>query len=489
MIPIAHHRSELQRIARQAMLERGLQPDFDRLALSQLDAIVGPASPNSDSLPDLRSLLWCSIDNDDSTDLDQLSVAEDLGSGVVKILVAVADVDALVSKATPIDVHAAQNTTSVYVAGHMYPMLPERLSTDLTSLGPDCDRVSLVIEYVVNPDGSLGDTQVSRALVRNQAKLAYNAVAAWLDGQGPLPAPAAQVKGMDGQLRMQDEAATRLRKLRHAQGALDLQSLEARPVFEGDMVVGLHEEKPNRAKYLIEDFMIAANGVVARFLEKHGRPSLRRVVRSPERWAKIVAVAARYGELLPAEPSARALEGFLAKRRAADQLRFPDLSLVIVKLMGAGEYVMEMPGEEPVGHFGLAVKDYAHSTAPNRRFPDLVTHRLVKAALAGRPAPYSSSELSTLAGHCTVQESNAAKVERQVRKSAAALLLEKRVGEVFEGVITGDADKGTWVRTFDPPAEGRVNVAPGGRHVGDKVRVRLVATDFERGFLDFEPAH
>jgi exoribonuclease-2 len=403
--------------------------------------------------------------------------------------VAVADVDALVAKATPIDVHAAQNTASVYVAGHIFPMLPERLSTDLTSLGPDCDRVTLVIEYAVNPDGTLGDTQVSRALVRNQAKLAYNAVAAWLDGQGPLPAPAAQVKGMDGQLRMQDEVATRLRKLRHALGALDLQSLEARPVFEGDAVVGLHEEKPNRAKHLIEDFMIAANGVVARFLEKHGRPSLRRVVRSPERWAKIVAVAAGYGEQLPADPSARALEGFLAKRRAADPLRFPDLSLVIVKLMGAGEYVMEMPGEEPVGHFGLAVKDYAHSTAPNRRFPDLVTHRLVKAALAGRPAPYSSSELKTLAGHCTVQESNAAKVERQVRKSAAALLLEKRVGEVFEGVITGDADKGTWVRTFDPPAEGRVDVAPGGRHVGDKVRVRLVATDFERGFLDFEPAH
>ncbi|HEX7598281.1 MAG TPA: ribonuclease catalytic domain-containing protein, partial [Polyangia bacterium] len=439
MKPNVHHRSELQRVARNAMLERGLQPDFSPVALKQLEAIAGPAVSNGANLRDLRRLLWCSIDNDDSTDLDQLSVSEDLGGGVIKILVAVADVDALVPSSTPLDAHAAQNTATVYVAGHIFPMLPERLSTDLTSLGQDSDRVSLVIEYAVNPDGSLGDTKVSRALVRNQAKLAYNAVAAWLDGQGPLPEPAARVQGMDAQLRMQDEAATRLRNLRHAQGALDLQSLEARAIFDGDLVVGLHEEKPNRAKHLIEDFMIAANGVVARFLEKYGRASLRRVVRSPERWAKIMAVAAGYGESLPALPSAKALEGFLTKRRAADPLRFPDLSLVIVKLMGAGEYVMERPGEEPVGHFGLAVKDYAHSTAPNRRFPDLVTHRLVKAALAQRPAPYSEAALSTIAAHCTVQEANVAKVERQVRKSAAALLLEQRVGQVFEGVITGAA--------------------------------------------------
>ena len=481
-----HQRAELQRVARKAMLDRGLQPDFDAAGARQLDGIRGPATAEGGAVRDLRGLLWCSIDNDDSLDLDQLSVAEDLGGGAVKILIAVADVDALVDKGTPIDQHAASNTASVYVAGHVYPMLPERLSTDLTSLGPDCDRLSLVIEYAIKPDGTLGDTSVGHALVRNRAKLAYNAVAAWLDGQAPLPEPAARVKGMDVQLRMQDEVATRLRHLRHQQGALDLQSLESRAVFGGDAVVGLQPEEPNRAKQLIEDFMIAANGVVARFLEGKARPSLRRVVRSPERWAKIAEVAATLGEALPAEPSARALEAFLLKRRAADPLRFPDLSLVIVKLMGAGEYVVELPGETPVGHFGLAVKDYAHSTAPNRRFPDLVTHRLVKAALGDSPAPYSVAELTQIAAHCTLQEGNVAKVERQVCKSAATLLLESRVGESFDGLITGAADKGTWVRIFNPPVEGRIVRGFQSLRVGDKVRVVLVHTDFDRGFLDFE---
>jgi exoribonuclease-2 len=468
------------------MLERGLQPDFDPGTSKQLDAIPGPAVANGGVVRDLRDLLWCSIDNDDSRDLDQLSVAEDLGNGTVKVLIAVADVDALVAKSTPIDRHAKGNTASIYVAGHVYPMLPERLSTDLTSLGPDCDRLSLVIEYTVRPDGTLGDTRVDRALVRNRAKLAYNAVAAWLDGQASLPAPAARVKGLDQQLRMQDEVASRLRHLRHQQGALDLQSLETRPVFSGDAVVGLQADEPNRAKQLIEDFMIAANGVVARFLEDKGRPSLRRVVRSPERWAKIAEVAAKLGESLPAQPSARALEAFLLKRHAADPLRFPDLSLVIVKLMGAGEYVVGLPGQTPVGHFGLAVRDYAHSTAPNRRFPDLVTHRLVKAALSNTQAPYDLTELTEIAAHCTLQEGNVAKVERQVSKSAATLLLEGRVGQSFEGVITGAADKGTWVRIFDPPVEGRMVRGFQSLRVGDKVHVTLVHTDFDRGYLDFE---
>jgi len=481
-----HHRAELQRVARKALLDRGLQPDFESAALRQLDGMRGPAAMEGGTGRDLRSLLWCSIDNDDSLDLDQLSVAEDLGGGTVKILIAVADVDALVAKGTPIDRHAAGNTASVYVAGHVYPMLPERLSTDLTSLGPDCDRVSLVIEYAVKSDGTLGETRVGRALVRNRAKLAYNAVAAWLDGQGPLPDPAARVKGMDLQLRMQDEVATRLRRLRHEKGALDLQSLESRPVFGGDAVVGMQAEIPNRAKQLIEDFMIAANGVVARFLEGKARPSLRRVVRSPERWAKIAEVAARLGESLPSAPSGQALEAFLIKRRAADPLRFPDLSLVVVKLMGAGEYVVESPGQTAIGHFGLAVKDYAHSTAPNRRFPDLVAHRLVKAALCDAPAPYSVDELQAIATHCTLQEGNVAKVERQVGKSAATLLLESRVGERFEGVITGAADKGTWVRILNPPVEGRVVSGFQGLRVGDQVRVVLVHTDFDRGFLDFD---
>jgi exoribonuclease-2 len=484
----SHQRSDLQCIARKAMLDRGLEIEFSAEALDQLHAIRGPSVADG-GIEDMRSLLWCSIDNDDSEDLDQLTVAENLGNGAVRILVAVADVDALVRKDTPIDRHASKNTVSVYVAGHVYPMLPEQLSTDLTSLNPDVDRVGLVIAYVVKPDGSVGESSVRRALVHNRAKLAYNAVAAWLDGQGPLPEPAARVPGLDAQLRVQDGVAGQLRRLRHERGALDLQSLESRAVFSDDAVVGLAADKPNRAKWLIEDFMIAANGVVARYLSDNARPSLRRVVRSPERWAKIVDKAAEYGESLPAEPSAIALEAFLTKRRAADPLRFPDLSLVIVKLMGSGEYIVERPGEAPIGHFGLAVTDYSHATAPNRRFPDLLTHRLLKAALAGGPSPYSVEELGGLASHCTLQEGAAAKVERQVRKSAAALLLERRVGESFDGVITGAADKGTWVRVFDPPVEGRVERGTEVLRVGDKVRVRLLSTDFERGFIDFACVH
>ena len=485
MTLFAHHRDDLQRVAHRALRERGLLDAFDGPALEQLDGIRGPSQESGADIRDLRGLPWCSIDNDESKDLDQLSVALDGGDGSVRIFVAIADVDSLVDKGTPIDGHAAQNTASVYVAGHVYPMLPEKLSTDLTSLGQGVDRLSLVVEYVVRAEGSLAESEVSRALVRNHAKLTYNAVADWLDGHGPLPEAAASVQGMDAQIRLQDAVAGRLRELRHQKGALDFASLEARPVFKDDAVVGMRAEKPNRAKWLIEEFMIAGNGVAARFLEAKGRPSLRRVVRSPERWAKIVDVAAKLGESLPGQPSARALEAFLAKRRAADPLRFPDLSLVIVKLMGAGEYVAELPGDLHVGHFGLSVKDYTHATAPNRRFSDLVTQRLLKAALGDQPSPYGIAELKAIAGHCTVQEGNISKVERQVHKSAAVLLLEKRVGESFDGLVTGAADKGTWVRILDPPAEGRLVQGAQGLLVGDKVRVTLVSTDFERGFLDF----
>jgi exoribonuclease-2 len=364
-------------------------------------------------------------------------------------------------------------------------MLPEKLSTDLTSLGPAVDRLSLVVEYVVRKEGSLAESEVSRALVRNYAQLTYNAVGAWLDGQGSLPQAAASASGMDAQLRLQDAVAARLRQLRYEKGALDLASLESRPIFENDAVVGMLAETRNRAKSLIEEFMIAGNGVVARFLEAKGRPSLRRAVRSPERWAKIMDVAARYGESLPGQPSALALEAFLSKRRVADPLRFPDLSLVIVKLMGAGEYVAELPGQSHAGHFGLSVKDYTHATAPNRRFADLVTQRLLKAAVADRPSPYGIEDLTAIATHCTIQEGNIAKVERQVHKSAAVLLLERRVGESFDGVVTGAADKGTWIRIFDPPVEGRLVQGMQGLAVGDKVRATLVSTNFERGYLDF----
>jgi len=484
----AHHRDELQRVAHRALRDRGLLDAFDISALHQLDGIRGPSEESGVDIRDLRGLPWCSIDNDESQDLDQLSAALDLGDGSVRVFVAIADVDTLVDKGTPIDGHAAQNTASVYVAGRVYPMLPEKLSTDLTSLRQGVDRIGLIIEFVVREEGSLAESEISRAVVRNHARLSYDSLAAWLDGHGALPEAATSVQGMDVQIRLQDSVACRLRELRHQKGALDFASIEARPVFRDDAVVGMHAEKPNRAKRLIEEFMIASNGVAARFLEAKGRPSLRRVVRSPERWAKIVDVAAKFGESLPGQASARALESFLAKRRAADPLRFPDLSLVIVKLMGAGEYIADLPDDSHAGHFGLSVKDYTHATAPNRRFADLVTQRLLKAALGDQPSPYGMGELTVIAGHCTSQEGNIAKVERQVHKSAAVLLLEKRVGESFEGLVTGAAEKGTWVRIIDPPAEGRLVQGTLGLHVGDKVRATLVSTDFERGFLDFARA-
>jgi len=467
------------------MQEKGLNPDFPAAALMQLDGIHDPAREKDPAIRDLRDLQWASIDNDDSRDLDQLSVAEERPGGAVKVLIAIADVDAVVRKGTPLDARAAQNTTSVYTAGGVFPMLPEKLSTDLTSLNQDVDRLSIVIEYVVNADGTLGDSNVFRALVRNKAKLAYDAVDAWRDGRGPMPPAMAAVPGIDAQMRLQEDVSQRLRSLRYAQGALDLQTIEARAVFEGEEIRDLTVDEQNQPRQLIEDFMIAANGVTARYLEEAGFAALRRIVRSPERWQRIVSVAAEHGFSLPDEPDSKALEGFLAARKNADPLRFPDLSLVIVKLMGAGEYVVELPGKEPVGHFGLAVRDYTHSTAPNRRYPDVITQRLLKAALAQRPTPYSIPELGGLAAHCTEQEDAANKVERLVRKAAAALLLETRIGERFDGVVTGASEKGTWARIIRPPVEGKIVRGYEGLDVGDKVRVKLVATNVEMGFIDF----
>jgi len=475
----------LKVIARRAMLERGLLPDFSPDVRSQTAAIArAPAVPEP-ALRDLRQLPWASIDNDDSRDLDQLSVAEPLGDGAVKVLVAVADVDGLVKKGSPIDGHARTNTTSVYTAADIFPMLPEELSTDLTSLGEGQDRPAIVVEMVVRPDGAVSEFDVYRAAVRNRAKLAYDGVAAWLDGAAPAPQRVSAVAGMEQQLRIQDRVAQAMRAVRHQHGALGLETIEARAVFDGDAISDLRPDEKNRAKELIEDLMIAANGVIAKTLEAKGFPSLRRVLRSPERWERIVALAAGLGERLPPEPSAPALEAFLARRRSADPERFPDLSLSVVKLLGAGEYLLELPGQPAEGHFGLAVRDYTHSTAPNRRFPDLVTHRLLKAALAGLPAPYANEELAALASHCTEQENNAAKVERQVRKSAAALLLAPRIGERFDAIVTGASPKGTWVRIPRPAVEGKVVRGFEGLDVGDRVRVELVRTDVERGFIDF----
>ncbi|HEY3204796.1 MAG TPA: RNB domain-containing ribonuclease [Thermoanaerobaculia bacterium] len=466
------------------MVERGLEPDFSRDVLAELHRVRGPAEAAGPSIRDLRDRLWISIDNDDSRDLDQLTVAQRLPDGTAKILVAVADVDALVPRGSAIDAHARLNTTSVYTAAETFPMLPEKLSTDFTSLNEGEDRLAFVVEMEIGKEGALRGSDVYGAAVRNRAKLAYDSVSVGLEG-GAMPPKVQAFADVPEQLRIQDSIAQTLRSRRHEEGALELETIEPKAVFENDSLVDLRLQKKNRARELIEDFMIAANGVTARYLEAKGLASLRRVVRSPERWQKIVAVAAEYDERLPPEPDAASLEAFLLRRRKADPLRFPDLSLVIVKLMGAGEYVVERPGGASVGHFGLAVRDYTHSTAPNRRYPDLITQRLLKAAMAAQPSPYSGKELEWLAGHCTEQEDDADKVERLVRKSAAALLLERRIGERFDAVVTGASEKGTWVRIFEPPAEGKLVHGFEGLEVGDRLRVKLIGTDFERGYVDF----
>ncbi len=403
----------------------------------------------------------------------------------MKILVAIADVDALVHRGSAIDAHAQANTTSVYTAAAIFPMLPTRLSTDLTSLGEGEERLAIVIEMVIDDQGEVTASDVYRAVVHNRAKLAYNAVAAWLDGSRPAPARLQAVTGLDEQIRIQDQTAHRMRGLRFRHGALSLHTPEAEAVFKGAELLDLKPAQPNRAKELIEDFMIAANGVTARYLGQKGFPSMRRVLRSPERWAKVIRLAEGLGEHLPPEPSGEALAQFLTRCRAESPAQFADLSLSVVKLLGRGEYVVQLPGRRAEGHFGLAVSDYAHSTAPNRRFPDLITQRLLKAAIAEQAAPYGHQELAALATHCTDQEANAAKVERQVSKSAAALLLAPRIGDKFEAMVTGASEKGTWVRIVHPATEGRVVRGFEGLEVGNHVRVELAHTDVERGFIDF----
>jgi len=431
------------------MLEHGLEPDLPPAAAAQLRAISGAAMERSAQIRDQRSLPWCSIDNDESRDLDQLSVAQPLADGAVQILIAIADVDASVARGSPLDAHAGTNTTSVYTAAQIFPMFPDRLSTDLTCLAEGQERLSVVVEMSVADDGSITATDIYRAVVVNRAKLAYDSVAAWLDGTGSPPPAVAAVAGLDRQLRLQDAVAQRLKRLRQAAGSLTLTTLEAQAVHQGTALTDLKPDEANRAKELI---------------------------------------ARSCGETLPAAADARALNEFLRKRQQAAPAQFPDLSLAIVKLLGAGEYVLKRPGEPCAGHFGLALDDYLHATAPNRRFPDVIAQRLIKAALAGAAAPYGDEELRTLGEHCTVQERNAAKVERQVRKSAAAFLLQARIGEQFDGLVTGAADKGTWVRLSRPLAEGRVIKGFEGLDVGDAVRVRLIHTDVQRGFIDFERA-
>src|SRR5258706_5744390 len=480
------HGPVLRQTAHQAMLERGLFPDFSPAALAELDGIHGPATLAEESTHDLRKLNWCSIDNDDSRDLDQLTFAEAIPGGGTQILVAIADVDALVKKQSALDDHARHNATTVYTAAEIFPMLPEKVSTDFTSLNFEADRFAIVIEMTIAADGSLQSSDIYRATVRNHAKLAYNSVANWLEAGGPMPQAIAAVDGLGENLRIQDRVAQKLKALRHVRGALDFETIEAHPVFDGDELKDLEGERKSRAKEIIEDFMIAANGVTARYLAGKKLPSLRRVVRTPKRWDRMIEVAADHGFKLSRGPDSRSLEQFLVSAKAADPLRFPDLSLSIIKLLGAGEYVVELPGVATAGHFGLAVRDYTHSTAPNRRFPDLITQRLLKAALAGRPAPYGNDELAALAKYCTEEEDAAKKVERQVVKSAAAMLLQARIGEQFDGIVTGASDQGTWVGLLHPPIEGKLVSGFKSMDVGHRVRVRLLRTDVERGHIHFK---
>lgn len=475
---------DLDAIARRIAAQYGFDTDLLGDADRQLAALTTPA-PIPPGIQDLRHLLWSSIDNDTSRDLDQAEVAEQLPDDCIRLLVAIADVDALVPKGSPLDVHAAGNSTSVYTGVAVFPMLPDKLSTGLTSLNENEDRVALVIETVVDAQGEVKKHDVFRAVIRNQAQLAYDELGAWLDGATP-PGKVADNAALQAQVRLQSAAAQRLKAQRERNGALEFDTLEATAVAKNGQVVDLALTRKSKARDLIEDFMIASNIAVAVFLESKGRSGIRRVVREPERWSKIVELAKGYGATLPTTPDSLSLARFMAARRAADPVRFPDLSLTVVKLMGPGEYALDMPGKDPGIHFGLAVHDYSHATAPNRRYADLVTQRALKAALAGTDAPYTNDELAAIAAHCTEREDAANKVERTMRKVAAALLLAHRIGDVFDGIVTGVSDHGTFARLFHPPAEGMVVHGQHGLDVGDKVKLRLVHTDAQRGFVDFD---
>jgi VacB/RNase II family 3'-5' exoribonuclease len=472
--------------ARATMLEHGFQPDFPAKAASELAAIQShPELPAAEGAQDLRNLLWSSIDNDTSKDLDQIEWAEQLPDGRIRVLVGVADVDVRVARGTAIDGHAASETTSVYTGVKVFPMLPTELSEGITSLNENEDRVAIVIEIAVDAAGTASDGKAYRALVRNRAQLAYSSVGAWLEGKGPAPDKVAANSDLAAQLKLQDAAAQRMVGGRIQHGALELETIETRPVMLEDEAVEIKKLEKNRATSLIEEFMVAANGVMARGFEDDGISSIRRIVRTPKRWDRIVEVAAGLGTTLPAEPDSKALNDFLLAQKKKDPDHFPDLSLAVVKLMGPGEYVLVRPKEASPGHFGLAVQDYTHSTAPNRRFPDLVTQRILKAWLAKSNQPYSDDELSAIAARCTLMEDNARKVEREMQKRIAAVVLHSHIGQTYRAIVTGVNQYGTFVRTLDPHVEGMLVQGGKGLDVGDKLTVKLISTNPERGFIDF----
>ncbi len=476
---------DLQAVAKEVMREHGFNPDFAPEMQQQLAALRDhpPLLTDGKNVRDLRNLLWSSIDNDTSRDLDQMEFAERLQDGNVKIMIGVADLDAYIPKNSAIDLHAAAETTTVYAGIRNFPMLPEELSNGKTSLLENQDRLSVVIEFVVDDEGHVNSGDVYRALVRNHVQLQYNSVGAWLEGKATAPAKVESSTDLQDQLQLHDEVAQKLRNQRHEHGALSLETEELMPVVSNQEVVGIVEQPRNRATELIEDFMIAANGVVARMLEKVS--SLRRIVKAPDRWDRIVQLAAEYGEKLPADPDSKALNDFLLRRKAANPKQFGDLSLAVIKLIGPGEYVLERPGDRIAGHFGLAVQDYTHSTAPNRRFADIVTQRLIKALLAGKPNPYSDNELSAIAANCTQKENAARKVEREMTKRLAAVAMQRRIGAIFSAVVTGVTPHGTFVRIAQPHVEGLLAHGQQGVDVGDKMRVKLIRVDAQRGYIDF----
>lgn len=480
---------DLQAAAKQIMQEYGFEPDFSgavRQQLAQIKSKPPQISPSGD-VRDLRNLLWSSIDNDTSRDLDQIEVAQALPGGQTKVLVGIADVDLFVGKDSPIDRHAAQQTTSVYAGVRNFMMLPEELSTGTTSLLEGPDEACVVIELVVDNQGQTSSHSIYRAIVRNKAQLTYNAVGAWLEGTAPAPPKVAASSELQAQLKLQDQVAQALKGQRNQHGALNLETTEVRPIIVNDQIVDLCKQEKNRATDLIEDFMIAANGVMATTLEEKNVSSIRRIVKTPERWDRIVALAAEHGGHLPAQPDSKALNDFLEARKAADPDHFADVSLIVIKLMGSGEYVLERPGEPSPGHFGLAVSNYTHSTAPNRRFPDLVTQRLIKSALEGKSSPYSDSDLSAIATNCTTKEDMARKVERAMSKRIAAVTMSRRIGETFDAIVTGVTNGGTFVRVLQPHVEGLL-VRGQGVDVGDRLRVKLISTDPQRGYIDFARA-
>jgi exoribonuclease-2 len=483
--------NELTEITRRVLTENGFVPEMSSDLLDAADSTTETGSlPANSSVRDLRRLLWSSIDNESSRDLDQVEYAEKLAGGDIKLLIGIADVDRFVPKDSTIDKFAAQNTLSVYAANHVFPMLPERLSTDLTSLNEGEDRFAVVIEMIVRADGDVQTSDVYPAIIHNYAKLSYEEIGEWLDENADAPEAFSKIKGLEAQIRLQLEAAKRLYRLRKRNGALEFETIESSPVVQSGAITDLKGEgRENSARRIIENFMIATNVETAQFLEERNFLSLRRVVKIPARWNRIVEIARSFNENLPENPDSVALAEFLERRRQADPVHFPDLSLSIIKLLGAGEYVVQKPFEDAGGHFGLAVQDYAHSTAPNRRYADLIVQRLLKAAITGKESPYTAEVLTSIAAHCNERESRARKVERQIRKTIAASVMSSRVGEIFDAIVTGVNQNGTFARTLRPPVDGRIVAGEDNLEVGDKVRVKLIETDAEKGFIDFVCRH